>query len=251
MHEIKSIGPVLGIVAFVGLAVLAFLLFQQARDLRRLRDWAGRAPERAQEAADATQAVADASRAEPDAQHADAAEPASRAARLRARLTAFPARVRGAVAPRISAVDRRLPIDGRFVVAIAAIAAIAAAVATSGFGLVGGGGSGANGEHKHRMPNVAVLNGTPVANLAAKVDKEVVRHAGYRGGTVGNVGAELAQTVVMYAPGHRADAKALATAIQPQLGKTPTEPITPEVKSQSGSARLAIAVGLDDSQFGG
>ena len=62
MHFIESIGPILGIVAFVGLATLAFLLFQQARDLRRLREWAGRAPERAQEAAEAVQAAGEASR---------------------------------------------------------------------------------------------------------------------------------------------------------------------------------------------
>src|SRR4051812_27523583 len=67
MHAIKSIGPVLGIVAFVGLSVLAFLLFQQARDIRRLRAWAGRAPERAQEAAAAVQAAAEASGNEVDA----------------------------------------------------------------------------------------------------------------------------------------------------------------------------------------
>ena len=47
MHVIESIGPVLGIAAFIGLAVLAFLLFQQSREIRRLREWAGRAPERA------------------------------------------------------------------------------------------------------------------------------------------------------------------------------------------------------------
>ena len=60
MHVIESIGPLLGIAAFIGLAVLAFLLFQQSRDVRRLREWAGRAPERAQEAADAVQAAAEA-----------------------------------------------------------------------------------------------------------------------------------------------------------------------------------------------
>src|SRR5215217_2983848 len=62
MHAIESIGPALGIVAFVGLAILAFLLFQQAREIRRLREWAGRAPESATEAADAVQAAAEASR---------------------------------------------------------------------------------------------------------------------------------------------------------------------------------------------
>ena len=48
---IEKIGPFVGLAAFIGLAVLAFLIFQQSRDIRRLRDWAGRAPERAKEAA--------------------------------------------------------------------------------------------------------------------------------------------------------------------------------------------------------
>ena len=54
---IDRIGPYLGIAAFLGLAILAFLIIQQAREVRRLREWAGRAPERATEAADATAAA--------------------------------------------------------------------------------------------------------------------------------------------------------------------------------------------------
>ena len=57
---LERIGPFLGIAAFLGLAVLAFLIFQQAREVRRLRDWAGRAPERAGEAAEASAAAAEA-----------------------------------------------------------------------------------------------------------------------------------------------------------------------------------------------
>ena len=47
MDLLKEIGAILGFVAFGGLAVLVFMTFQQARHLRRLREWAGRAPERA------------------------------------------------------------------------------------------------------------------------------------------------------------------------------------------------------------
>jgi LytR cell envelope-related transcriptional attenuator len=46
---IQEIGSYAGIAAVVGLAVLSALYFSQARDLRRLREWAGRAPERAAE----------------------------------------------------------------------------------------------------------------------------------------------------------------------------------------------------------
>jgi hypothetical protein len=46
---IEKIGAYAGFAAIPGLAVLALLCFAQAREVRRLREWAGRAPERAQE----------------------------------------------------------------------------------------------------------------------------------------------------------------------------------------------------------
>src|ERR687888_861384 len=49
MHIIKEIGAYAGLAAVVGLAVLSALYFSQARDVKRLREWAGRAPERAAE----------------------------------------------------------------------------------------------------------------------------------------------------------------------------------------------------------
>lgn len=45
MEIIQEIGSYAGFAAVVGLAVLAALYFSQARDVRRLREWAGRAPE--------------------------------------------------------------------------------------------------------------------------------------------------------------------------------------------------------------
>ena len=47
--QVEKYGAYIGIAAFFGLAVLTILYFAQAKELRRLRDWAGRAPERAQE----------------------------------------------------------------------------------------------------------------------------------------------------------------------------------------------------------
>jgi LytR cell envelope-related transcriptional attenuator len=51
MHVIQEIGAYAGLAAMVGLAVLSALYFSQARDVKRLREWAGRAPERAAERA--------------------------------------------------------------------------------------------------------------------------------------------------------------------------------------------------------
>jgi hypothetical protein len=246
MHLIESIGPILGIVAFVGLATLAFLLFQQARDVRRLREWAGRAPERAKEAAEATQAVGEASRSE-----AAAGEQAEAPEGLRGRLGAGWARAKGAVKSRLVRLDRRLPVDGRYVLAVAVAAIVAGGALTSGFGAFGGGDDGKRGgnDGSSGKPAVAVLNGTGVPGLAEQVDKQVVEAAGYKTRTVDNAGASFANTVAMFAPGHEAQAKKLAKAIEPKLGDTPTEKMTTEVEARSKGAPLALGLGLDDSQF--
>src|SRR3954462_5544364 len=48
-EDLKTVGALAGLAAVPGLGVLALLYFGQAREVRRLREWAGRAPERAAE----------------------------------------------------------------------------------------------------------------------------------------------------------------------------------------------------------
>ena len=55
MEIIEQIGAYAGLAAVLGLAVLSALYFSQARDVKRLREWAGRAPERVAEGATADQ----------------------------------------------------------------------------------------------------------------------------------------------------------------------------------------------------
>jgi LytR cell envelope-related transcriptional attenuator len=45
-HEVEKYGAYVAVACFLGLALLSILYFAQAREVRRLRDWAGRAPER-------------------------------------------------------------------------------------------------------------------------------------------------------------------------------------------------------------
>ena len=252
---VDRFGPILGIVAFVGLAVLAFLLFQEAREVRRLREWAGRAPERAAEAAEAQAAVAAAR------QQAASGTPASHRQRLRERLAGARQRLRDRLGAGWRALDRRSPIDARitagaFVAVVAA--AVAAGVLTSGFGLAGSSSEG-RGTPAAPPPShlrVAVLNGTEqagvqaVAGLASKVAQQVVKPAGYRPGPVTNAPGSFASTVVMFKRGHRSDAKALATALQPKLGKTRTKTMTGATRSVAHNAQLALVIGLDNSRFG-
>ena len=48
-EKINQFGAYAGLAAIVGLAVLSLLYFSQAREIKRLREWAGRSPERAAE----------------------------------------------------------------------------------------------------------------------------------------------------------------------------------------------------------
>src|SRR3954451_14577230 len=48
-HPVEKYGGYVGIASFFGLAMLSLLYFAQAREVKRLREWAGRAPERAAE----------------------------------------------------------------------------------------------------------------------------------------------------------------------------------------------------------
>src|SRR3954454_2156087 len=77
MDLVERVGSYVGLACFLGLAVLALLYFSQARDVRRLREWAGRAPERALGTDARAPEVAPAT---PAAQHSLPATPFSQAA---------------------------------------------------------------------------------------------------------------------------------------------------------------------------
>ncbi|MGH2834718.1 MAG: LytR C-terminal domain-containing protein [Solirubrobacteraceae bacterium] len=47
--SVTKVGAIAAFVALVGIAILSLLVFSQAREIKRLREWAGRAPERAAE----------------------------------------------------------------------------------------------------------------------------------------------------------------------------------------------------------
>ena len=58
LHTVERIGSFAGLASFLGLALYALLLFAHGRDIRRLRDWAGSAPEREAERMAQTQTIA-------------------------------------------------------------------------------------------------------------------------------------------------------------------------------------------------
>lgn len=264
---IEKIGPFLGVAAFLGLAILAFLIFQQAREVRRLREWAGRGPERAAEAAEAALAAAE---ARGEAVEEDPAEAA-----VRTRFGSFWAGVRERLGPRFAWLDRRMPVDPRYLLALLAAGVVAAAVLTSGFGLIGGddGGEGKRGakaekKDKPDKVEVAVLNGTQVLSettgetipgvigLADEVGDKVIKPAGYAVGEKTNAASGVDETVIMFESSEGGDAAAneeeaarLAEAVADQLGETETTPMVQEVRDLAGGAPLAIVIGADDQDF--
>lgn len=267
MDLLKEIGAILGFVAFGGLIVLVFLTFQQARHVRRLREWAGRSPERS---AIAAERVSDA------AEEATIARAGSREAAVEELgEEAFeedegPGRIdrlRGEFAYRWEELDRRSPIDLKVLLGALVAIVIGAAVVTSGFGLLGGsgepattaskggkgnGGSGSGGGEKEPPPTkVAVLNGTApeggvgvpgVADAAATL----VDGAGFKVGEVTDAPSSFPVSVVMYKDGFEKDAQKLADDLADQLGTTETQPIDPAVEAVIGRADMALVVGQDD-----
>jgi len=252
---IERIGPYLGIVAFLGLAILAFLIFQQAREVRRLREWAGRAPERADEAAEASLAAAEA--------RGEVVEAETEAGP--GRLAVIFERVRSAAVAAWQAVDRNAPVDPRYLLGFLLAALIAAGVLTSGFGLIGedeGRGGAGKGQKREKKPEVAVLNATQtvdpdtgveiqgVRDLAARVAERVVEEVGYEAGRETNAASGADQTVVMFDEvGDEAAAEEFAAQIDEQLGETPVEPMSQEVRERARGAPLALVVGADDEGF--
>ena len=252
---IERIGPYLGIAAFLGLAILAFLIFQQAREVRRLREWAGRAPERLDEAEEATSAVSEARGEEPEVRE----EPPEMPGRIGTALGGV--RSRGAAV--YAEVDRRSPFDPRYFLVIIAAGVVAAGVLTSGFGLFedepsapaeeAGKGSG----DKEEKVEVSVLNATqdetgptPIAGvpgLAGDIAKEVVKPAGFAIGEKADASSGLAESVIFFEDGQEAAAQELADAIVDQLDETGVQPITAEIAALSEGAPVVLVVGQDDA----
>jgi len=256
MDLLKEIGAILGFVAFGGFAVLVFMTFQQARHLRRLREWAGRSPERAAleqdraaaASAEATlPAIGAAAGATAAAPEAGPGEPG----RL--------ARLRGEVAYRYEELNKRSPVSPA-VLGLGVLALlVAAAIVTGAFGLLGGDEGAPQTKPaaagKEKPVEVAVLNGTaPEGGVGvpgtAKAASVFVEDAGWKVGEVGDAGS-FPTSSVMYEDGFKSDAKKLAGDLGEQLGDLDVVPISSEVRDVAAGADVAVVVGQDDQGIAG
>jgi len=251
---LKEIGAFAGLVAFLGLAVLALLSFAQGRDLRRLREWAGSAPERDAERKEATSTVA-AHRAEElrKLEEARAAEREANDLREERR------RRREAGLPEMSRTERlreRFSGDGlgqpSYLVALLLVVLLlgggAAYALTQGSDESGGGGGGGKGgKAKAAAPQpseveVTVLNGTAVPGLAATYG-DTVERKGFKLGAVTNSSSSFVDSVVMYEPGNAPEARRVARS----LGITELQPMTQEIAAVSAGAPVSVVIGEDNA----
>ncbi len=252
---IEHIGAFAGLAAFLGLAVLALLSFAHGRDIRRLREWAGSAPERDAERKEATSAVA-AQRAEElralaeqrTAEHEVVTE---REERRRRREAGLPERTRGErLRSRLSGLGERLA-EPRYLVAIfVAMLVIVGGVAYAV--LNGSGEEAAGGGHRHSKQTsakaqpgeiqVAVLNGTAVSGLAQTFGDKV-QAEGYELGAVTNTTSSFEKSVVMFQRGHAPEARRVAKSLEiPKV-----QLMTVEVANVAEGATIAVIAGEDNA----
>lgn len=257
MELLKEIGAFAGLAAFIGLALLAMLAFSQARDIRRLREWAGSAPERDTERKEATSAIA-AKRAEElraleEARTAEHEAVEQREHRRRRREAGLPELTRSErLRERFSGFGARLAepryLVGAFVIVLALVAG-AVYLATQGSESADGKRGNGGGKAVATKPGdieVTVLNGTAVPGLAADFGDEV-ESRGFQLGAVTNSSTSFAESVVMFERGHAPEARRVASA----LDISEVRLMTPEIVSVSGGAPVSVVVGEDNASTEG
>ncbi|HEY6729799.1 MAG TPA: LytR C-terminal domain-containing protein [Solirubrobacterales bacterium] len=239
--------------AFLGLAVLALLSFTQGRDIRRLREWAGSAPERDAERKEQTSTIA-AQRAEElreleEARTAEQEALSNREERRRRREEGLPEQTTGErLRGRFSNFGEMASHPGTLIALFVVVIAIVAGV---GYLLVSGDDDGAQGGNSKQAAaqvkpaeiEVSVLNGTSVPGLAATYGDKV-EGKGFSLGAVTNSSSSFAESVVMFKTGHKPEARKVAK----QLGVSKLQPMSGEIESVSAGADVAVVVGEDNAE---
>jgi hypothetical protein len=253
IDAIEQIGAFAGLAAFLGLAVFALISFTQGRDIRRLREWAGSAPERDAERKEQTSTIA-AQRAEElraleEARTAEQEAVSNREERRKRREEGLPEQTFGErLRGRFSNFGETASKPGTLIALFVVIIAIAGGVA---YLLVSGDDEGGNGggakqaaaKVKPAEIEVSVLNGTSVPGLAATYGDQV-EGKGFSLGAVTNSNSSFAESVVMFKTGHKPEARKVAK----QLGIAKVQPMSGEIASVSAGADVAVVVGEDNAE---
>lgn len=256
MELLKEIGAFAGLVAFFGLALLALLSFTHGRDIRRLREWAGSAPERDAERKETTSAAAS-QRAEELRRQEREREAEHEATELRERRRSrrqagLPELTRTELLrENFSRAGERLG-EPRYLIAIFVAALIVgggiAYAALHGFGGGQGGKGGRHGSAKIKRSEieVTVLNGTATPGLAQLYGNKV-EHKGFQLGAVTNSPSSFETSVVMYRSGNAPEAHRVGSA----LGISRVQLMTPDISSVSAGAPVSAVIGEDNASSTG
>jgi hypothetical protein len=254
VNAVERIGAFAGLAAFIGLAVLALLSFTHGRDIRRLREWAGSAPERDADRKEQTSTIA-AQRAEElraleEARTAEQDAVSDRETRRQRREEGLPEQSRGErLRERFSGLGE---IASRPIALVVLFVVVIAIVGGLGYLLLSGSSdSSGNGKNSKQAAaqvkpgeiEVSVLNGTSVPGLAATVGDQV-EGKGFDLGAVTNSCASFAESVVMFTPGHKTEARTVAK----QLNISKLQPMSGEIESVSAGADIAVIVGEDNAE---
>jgi hypothetical protein len=253
IDAIEQIGAFAGLAAFLGLAILALISFAQGRDIRRLREWAGSAPERDAERKEQTSTIA-AQRAEElraleESRTAEQEAISSREERRKRREEGLPEqtfgeRLRGRFSNFGETASKPGTLIALFVVIIAIVGGVAyLLVSGDDEGANGGGAKQAAAKVKPAEIEVSVLNGTSVPGLAATYGDEV-EGKGFSLGAVTNSSSSFAESVVMFKVGHKPEAQ----KVSKQLGISKVQPMNGEIESVSAGADVAVVVGEDNAE---
>ena len=262
LHTVERIGSFAGLASFLGLAVFALLLFAHGRDIRRLRDWAGSAPEREQERMEATQNIA-AQRAEElreleESKTAEHDAIADREIRRQRREEGLPEQTRGErFRERFSGFGESLSRPALLGGAVRRLRPRRRRGRLRGHSTRGSDSSDAktssktSGGKEEGAPaatvkpgeiEVAVLNGTSVTGLAASWGDKI-ENKGFELGAVTNTNSTFEESVVMFEPGAKPEAKEVAERLQIKN----VEPMIPEVAEVSNEAKVSVVVGEDNA----
>jgi hypothetical protein len=253
VHAIEQIGAFAGLAAFLGLAVLALLSFTHGRDIRRLREWAGSAPERDAERKEQTSTIA-AQRAEElraleEARTAEQETVSSREERRRRREEGLPEQSRGErLRGRFSGIGETASRPSSLVALFVVILAIVGGAAYLLLGSDDEGSGGGNSKQaaakvKPGEIEVTVLNGTSVDGLAA-IYGDKVEAKGFELGAISNSSASFEDSVVMFKRGHKPEASKVAK----QVGIAKLQLMNGEIESASAGADVALIVGEDNAE---
>lgn len=256
VRVIEQIGAFAGLAAFLGLGVLALLSFTHGRDIRRLREWAGSAPERDAERKESTSAVA-AQRAEElraleearTAEHEAVGKREERRQRRDAGLPELTRRER--LSERTSNLGAHLAeprwLAAIFVVLVLVVGGVAYTVLKgSDDSASGKNGKQAAAKVQPGEIDVTVLNGTSTEGLAGTYGDKV-ENKGFTLGAVSNTAQPFEVSVVMFERGHKPEAQKVAK----QLGISKLQLMNSEVKSAAAGANVAVVVGEDNAAAAG